>query len=142
VEKNIRQLAATRDASTWNAIKSNPSFKGLSSFQVTQLEAILTPYDAPEGTVLFREGDLADHVFILIDGCVEACRKGQCVKICEKGDILGDIFAIKDNKTIDITYTALKDSKLYRIDGRKVLQFLKDNPGVYMNLMFEKGYVK
>lgn len=141
VEKNIRQLAATRNASTWTVIKANPFFSGLSSFQVTQLEAMLKPEEVKSGRVLFREGEKADVIYLLSEGTVTVTRGGKTVRQCAKGDMIGDICAVKDRKTLDRTYTAVTDAKLYRVDCRDIVAFLEDNPGVYMNLMFANGSV-
>lgn len=142
VEKNIKQLASTRNESSWIAIKSNPFFKNLSSFQVTQLESILTQVNFNKDTVLFEEGEKTDHIFILIEGCIDIMEKGKHSRNCEKGEIVGDIFAIKNNQPIGRTYKASAGSNLYKINGKDIIAFLEENPGVFINMMFEKGAAK
>jgi CRP-like cAMP-binding protein len=141
VEKNIRKLASTRDETTWTAIKSNPFFKNLSSSQVTQLESMLSLVEIKKETVLFKERQKTDHVYILIEGCVEILKRKKGTLRCNKGEIIGDIFAIRDNKPIGDTYRAKENTKLYRIEGKSMLSFLAENPGVFMNLIFEKGEI-
>jgi CRP-like cAMP-binding protein len=142
VEKTIKQLASTRSASTWTAIKANPFFKDLSSSQVTQLKGILSSVDINKETSLFKEGEKSDHIFILIEGCVRMEKKKVAVKTCEKGEIIGDVFAIKDKHPMEVMYKAEPKTKLYRIEGKDILNFLEENPGVFINMMFAKGSIK
>jgi CRP-like cAMP-binding protein len=139
VEKNIRRLAATRNADSWNVIRANPFFSSLSSFQVTQLESMLKEESAPAGTVLFRENEMSDHIYLLMDGDVRSKRTGKEERKCDKGEILGDIFAIKDNRPSAKTCRTVSDAKLYRIEAKDFLSFLEDNPGVFMNMVFVLG---
>jgi CRP-like cAMP-binding protein len=139
VEKNIRQLASVRNEKTWTTIKANPFFKNLSSFQITQLESILKEVEIEKGETLFQKDSLSGHIFIIIEGCVEEINEHKLSKECLKGAIVGDIFAIKEKRPITSTYKAKSKSKLYRIEGEAILNFLEDNPGVKMNLMFEQS---
>ncbi len=142
VEKNIRKVATIRNEQTWTAIKSNNFFRNLTSFQVTSLESMIKPVEFEKGAVLFEEGKKSSNIFLLIEGCVSEIKKGKAVRKCNKGEIIGDIFAIKDNKPMESAYKAETQVKMYRIEGKDILAFLKDNPGVFMNMMFEKGYIK
>jgi len=142
VETHIRKLASIRDENSWTVIKSNPFFKNLSSFQITKLESMLKEVEENKEEILFRAGKKINHIFLLIEGTVlEIDRQGNTRK-CSRGEIIGDIFSIKDRKPIRHTYKAQTKVKLYLIDGKDILTFLEENPGVYMNMMFEKGYIK
>ncbi len=142
VEKNIRKLASIRNEQTWTVIKSNPFFKNLTSSQVTRLESILKPFSAEKGSVLFEEGKKSDHIFLLIDGCVVESKRENIIRSCEKGDIIGEVFAVKDGKALKTTFRADTPVTLYRIEGQDIISFLRDNPGVFMNMMFERGHTR
>lgn len=142
VEQNIRKLANVRNEQTWTVIKSNPFFKNLSSFQVTGLESKLKPVEFESGEILFESGKKSDHIFLLIDGTVKLYRQDNEISLSDKGDIIGDVFSIKDNKAIKFSYKTETHVKLYRIEGKDILSFLRENPGVLMNMMFEKGRIK
>ncbi len=142
VEQNIRKLAKVRNEQTWTVIKSNPFFKNLTSFQVTGLESKLKPVEFENDEILFEEGKKSDHIFLLIEGCVKSSRQEKSVSLCNKGDIIGDVFSIKDGKTMKFSFRTETHVKLYRIEGQDILSFLRDNPGVLMNMMFEKGRIK
>lgn len=139
VEENIRRLAATRNAGSWTVIRSNPFFNSLSSFQVTQLESMLKEVVVPADTILFRENEMPDHIFLFIGGEVWSKRTGNDERKVEKGEIVGDVMAIKDGRPSQKTCRTAVESTFYRIDAKDFLSFLEDNPGVYMNMMFVLG---
>lgn len=139
VEENIRRLAATRNARSWTVIRSNPFFSGLSSSQVTQLESMLKEETVPADTVLVRENEKADHVYLLIQGEVWSKRIGYDERKVDIGGIIGDFLSVKDGRPSEKTCWAVTEAKLYRIEGKDFLSFLEENPGVFMNMMFILG---
>lgn len=142
VEKNIRKIASVRSEKTWTTIKANPLFKNLSSFQITKIETMLQQKSLKNGDVLIREGTGLNQIFLLHEGVVSEWMEGNRIRQCSTGDIIGDVFAIKDKKPSSTSYIAESDIVVYCIKGEDILDFLHDNPGVLMNLMFEKGYIK
>jgi len=139
VEQNIRKLAKIRNEKTWTVIKSNLFFRNLTSFQVTSLESMLKPVDFEGNEILFEAGKKSNHIFLLIDGCVKLSGPDKTVSLCEKGDIIGDVFSIKEGKVMRFSYWTETHASLYRIEGDDILSFLRENPGVSINMIFEKG---
>ena len=45
-----------------------PLFQGLSAEQMNMLRSLFVPFDCYAGTVLFEQGELADHLYMLISG--------------------------------------------------------------------------
>lgn len=139
VEKNIRRLAATRNADSWNVIHANPFFSSLSSFQVTQLEGMLREETVPAGTVICRENEMTDRIYLLREGDVRSQRPGREERKCDVGEIIGDVLAVRGGRPSGKTCRTVTGAKLYRIDGKDFLSFLEENPGVYMNMVFVLG---
>ncbi len=58
-------------ASTRNALRESELFEGLTSEQAARLEDLADVVRAQAGTELFRSGDPASHLYVVLDGAVE-----------------------------------------------------------------------
>ena len=76
----------------------------------------------PAGATLFREGDPADHMYILLNGSIDMKRKDKVIELIGPGDALG-IVAIIDGKPRSATAVAVTDVELALID-RKNFRFM------------------
>ncbi len=76
----------------------------------------------PAGATLFREGDPADHMYILLNGSIDMKRKDKVIESIGPGDALG-IVAIIDGKPRSATAVAVTDVELALID-RKNFRFM------------------
>ncbi len=141
VEENIRKLAATRSAKSWMTIKSNPLFRSLTSFQITALESIMTEVEIKINEKIFLEGRLPEYLYILSEGKVSQINKnGKKIKEFKAGDIVGDEFFIKEKPDLTTQFIAETTVKAYKISGKEFLKFLQENPGIWMNLLFERNH--
>ncbi len=138
VESNIRKIAYVRNGVTWNVIKSNKFFKNCSSSQITQLESYLAPVDIKKGDFLIKEGEDIHETYILIKGKVDILKNNKKIGECQKGDLIGDFIDIKEGSPARESFQADSDVKLYKLQEANVIKFLDDNPGVLMEMMFEK----
>ena len=138
VEEEIRQVATVRNGVTWKVIKSNIFFKNLSSSQVTQLESIMTPAIAKNGTIIIKQGSVMDFTCILIEGDVDVIQDNKVIKRRKNGEFIGYVLNMKEGKLSEKSYKAVSDVKLYKINKEDFLGFLDDNPGVLMEMMFKR----
>ncbi len=76
----------------------------------------------PAGATLFREGDPADHMYILLNGSIDMKRKDKVIESIGPGEALG-IVAIIDGKPRSATAVAVTDVELALID-RKNFRFM------------------
>jgi len=137
VEDQIKKIARIRTGETWNVIKANKYFMNLSSSQITQLEMMLTHDEVGKGTTLIHSGEKNDAVFLLIEGCVEQYSGKRNKNACQPGELLGDILSMKEDLPGNFTYKAKSAARLYRIKKGDFLTFLEDNPGVFLEMLFE-----
>ncbi|MBU1077912.1 MAG: cAMP/cGMP-dependent 3',5'-cyclic-AMP/GMP phosphodiesterase [Spirochaetes bacterium] len=138
VESNIRRIAHVRNGVTWNVIKSNRFFKNLSSSQITQLESYLKPMEIKKGEYLIKEGERITDPYILIEGKVQTIKGSKKMHSCKSGDIIGDFLSLKEKKPSEMSFQAQSDSKVYKLKEENVRSFLDQNPGVLMEMMFER----
>jgi MFS family permease len=96
------------------------------------LAAATTIEPVPAGTVVVREGDPADDLFVVVDGTLEVTSKGEgrvVERIRELGptDQFGEI-GVLEHRPRTATVTAVTDSELYRIGGEDFLRATTQAP--------------
>ena len=72
-------------------LRAVPLFAGCSSKELGQISALGDELHQPAGRELITEGVKGREFFVLIDGTVEARRKGRRVATFETGDFFGEI---------------------------------------------------
>lgn len=78
--------------------------------------------------ILFREGDSARDMFVLISGQIAITSHGQQIETVQPGDGLG-IVSLLDGKTRSTTATAVEDCEVAALDER-IFRFVVENtPG-------------
>jgi NTE family protein len=89
--------------------------------------------DVAAGTTIVREGDEADALYVLVDGRADVCARGERggaeehLRVLEVGAVFGEI-GLLEHMPRTATVTALKDSRLLRIDGEAFLDGLTAIP--------------
>ena len=141
VEYDIKSLASTRNAETWNVIKSNSSFTDLASSQITLLESILQPHEFKKDDILIKKGEIPENIYLLAEGEVEEIKDGKTRRL-KKGDFIGNFFDMRDRNHSNITLKAISSGKCFKISRDKMIRFLTENPGVLMRMIFEEENYK
>jgi CRP-like cAMP-binding protein len=136
VEAHIRAVAALRSGETWKVIQANPFLNGISSSQVTQLEAALEPVEAEAGQVLLREGAPCDGVWLVAEGRVDVVKEGRVLETAVRGVLVGNVFEARDGQPASRGAVAATDVRLFSIGREALGRFLTDNPGVTMKWLF------
>ena len=85
-----------------------PICHGLSEGQVEQLFEVTTQGSAEKGSYLFREGELADSLLILLDGQVEVMKRRKVLATLGPGDVLGEVslFDVQHTRTASVKVVA------------------------------------
>ena len=83
-------------------IASISLFKGLGQAQIERLAVIAEEMSLREGMVLFREGDVGDRLFAILEGKVRISRQipgigEEALAILEPGDHFGEMSIIDDD---------------------------------------------
>ena len=79
----------------------------------------------PKHQFVFREGDPANFVGIVLEGCVQMIREDyygnrSIVARIEPAGLFGESFACADVETFPISVMAVEDSKVLLIDSRRI----------------------
>jgi CRP-like cAMP-binding protein/metal-dependent hydrolase (beta-lactamase superfamily II) len=137
IEDSIRRIAKMRNGESWTVIRSNRYFQRLSSAQITGLELILTPVRARAGQLIARPGKTVQYLYLLIGGKVSRRIGSQKPIEMRRGDIIGDVLNLREGNPCLHEYRAEADSRLYRMLASDFLHFLDENPGIYMEMLFD-----
>jgi CRP-like cAMP-binding protein len=84
------------------------------------------------GTVLFRKGDPADHLYCLVDGRIELVEIGLEL---EPGKIFGEIAFFAPDRRRTLTARCTADATLLMIDEVTLLQLYYQNPDFGLHLI-------
>ena len=87
-----------------------------------------------QGEVIFRQGDLSDISYVLIEGRVEIQANGRPIYIAEPGEVLG-IMSLVDEQPRSATVVALEDSKLAVLDKKEFLFLIQETPYFALDMM-------
>jgi CRP-like cAMP-binding protein len=112
-------------------------FNGIASHIIDEIAEVATEETFPSGHVLFRKGDVADHLYILEDGAVNLTIHGQgqiSFPLNQLGQVLDWSTLVEPNRH---TATAewVKDSKIIKIDAGFLMRILEKHPREGMAVM-------
>jgi CRP/FNR family transcriptional regulator, cyclic AMP receptor protein len=81
----------------------------------------------PAGTTIFKAGDPADFVYILMDGQANLLVGKTIVEVATRGNLLGEI-ALIDGKPRSATVVTRTQVRVLPIDAERFEQLLRDMP--------------
>jgi CRP-like cAMP-binding protein len=79
------------------------------------------------GDTLFKSGEPGDAMFILLEGAMDVMVGGKVVERSTRGAIVGEM-AIIDQSPRGATVVARESSRLAKIDQRRFLYLIQQNP--------------
>ncbi len=115
-------------------LQSVSIFSEASAEDLAELASLLTTRVLPRGSVIYREGEMADSVYVLRRGAVALSRQGQQVEQVGPGDTFG-IVAVLDRNPRELTATAKNECELRVLAAEDLLQLLADRP-LFMHSIF------
>ena len=136
LKQTFASLMEVRATGTWSLLSKSRFLRGITSAQKTQLELIMKPCSYPEGHVFIKQSEIADRAYIVKSGGVEILRSDNPVEVLSRGDFFGEIFMLQKEAPSSYTFSALTDVEAYVISRRDLLEYITDNPGVYMRLNY------
>ena len=86
------------------------------------------------GQTVFREGDAADKMYVVLEGKVEMTIHGKQVHVAETGDAFGEM-ALIDEAPRSATATALTDTRLVPITAKRFNFLVQQTPRFALQIM-------
>jgi len=94
------------------------------------------------GSVIFRQGELGDTMYIIQAGAVEvSLKQGESktiLKVLERGDFFGEM-ALFQKEQRSATVTAIRQTRLLPLTHTSLLERMQQDPGVTLHLL--KGLI-
>ena len=120
-------------------VRRAPLFTALDEAAAVSLRASMDTVKIAKGSILFKEGDDGEHLYVIIDGKLKlgtASGDGRenLLSILGPGEMFGEL-SLFDPGPRTSTATAVTDAKLLSLSHEKVIPWLKQNPEVSLQLL-------
>jgi CRP/FNR family cyclic AMP-dependent transcriptional regulator len=86
------------------------------------------------GDVIFREGEVGKHMYVVKEGAIEVSVANKPVEVLKAGDILGEM-ALLDDECRSATAVALTDCQLVSIDHKHFDYLTRNTPYFALEVM-------
>ena len=104
-------------------------FKHISSEDLSYVASITVEQIVEKDSVIYKEGDISDSMYMVIEGKVRLHVGESLVMIAELNDVFG-AWSLFDDEVRLISATAFEDSLLLKIDKANMIELLADHVGV------------
>ena len=133
LKERVMRRSRLRYTESWRAIAANSVFATFSMAQVTQLQSVMQEETIQAGQLIWRRGDIVSDVILVGEGKFHFKElKLTATQPFMQGALLADVFALEQRKPHRLTFAALTDGKIFRIGGSDLLEFLDNNPGLFI----------
>jgi len=104
-------------------------FKHILSEDLSHIAAITVEQNVGESNVIYKEGDVADSMYMVIEGKVRLHVGESLVMIAELKDVFG-AWSLFDDEVRLTSATAFEDCRLLKIEKSHMLELLADHVGI------------
>ena len=120
-------------------VRRAPLFTALDEAAAVSLRASMDSVKIAKGSILFKEGDDGEHLYVIIDGKLKLGTSSgdgreNLLSILGPGEMFGEL-SLFDPGPRTSTATPVKDAKLLSLSHEKVIPWLKQNPEVSLQLL-------
>jgi CRP-like cAMP-binding protein len=114
-------------------------FEHTSTEDLAYIAVITEECEFPAESVIYREGEISDSMYLVIEGTV-ALRRGKTdVMIAKKKDVFGT-WSLFDEEPRVVSATAVEESRLLKIDKDDFFELLADHVQITQGIL--KAIVK
>jgi CRP/FNR family transcriptional regulator len=115
-------------------LKTVPLFALCDARSVERLGMLVEEVDLPAGRVLFRQGDTAQELFIVVSGHVRVERDGGLIADSGPGDFFGEIALVAGGPRT-ATATCVTPCRLLVLGRRDFHSLMDEFPGLKMRVL-------
>ncbi len=137
--EDFARLSEIRKSGTWELLTNSRFFRGITSAQKTQLELLMELHRFRQGDYLIRKGETFREAFIIKQGKVEVMNGNGTIEVLGRGDFCGEIFNLQKEAPATLDFRAESDLEVYSVQRNKIVEYIANNPGVYMRLNYVYG---
>jgi len=122
------------------ALRSVPLFKGLSPKQLESIHAVAQTREFAKETLLFREGDTGDSLYLIVSGRVRAVLMAEdgrevILAYLGPGEIVGEMALFNPDERRTATVVTAEPSTLLILSGHQIMEVLLQNPPIAISLL-------
>lgn len=139
LNQKFSMLNEIRRTGTWDVLSRSRFFRGVTSAQKTQMELIMDLRRFRRGEMLIRQGDTFSEAYIVKSGHVNVVRDGAVIEELGRGDFCGEIYMLQKEAPSSFDFVAEEDIEAYRLERQNLIEYITNNPGVYMRLNYVYG---
>lgn len=111
-------------------LKRIPIFQDVDDEDLRVITTFATSEEVPEGTVIVKEGDFANHFMAIEEGTAKVTRNGEAVGDLGQGDIFGEMGLLEKERR-GATIEATSRVKLIKIERWELQRMKKKLPHVF-----------
>ena len=120
-------------------VRRAPLFTALDEAAAGSLRASMDSVKIAKGSILFKEGDEGEHLYVIVDGKLKLGTSSgdgreNLLSILGPGEMFGEL-SLFDPGPRTSTATAVTDARLLSLSHEKVIPWLKQNPEVSLQLL-------
>jgi CRP-like cAMP-binding protein len=86
------------------------------------------------GQTVFKEGDVGDAMYAVVEGSVDLIHRGRTFETVEPGGILGEM-ALIDESPRSMTAVAASPARLVRVDQKRFMFLVHEHPTFSLQVM-------
>ncbi|MEE9554952.1 MAG: cyclic nucleotide-binding domain-containing protein [candidate division Zixibacteria bacterium] len=109
-------------------------FEFTSTEDLSHIAVITEEVEFEKGDEIFKEGDISDCMYLIVDGKIRLIRKGSVVMTGVHNDVFGT-WALFDDEPRVVTAIVTADSRLLRIQKDDFIDLLGDNVRITQGIL-------
>ena len=109
-------------------------FEFTTTEDLSHIAAITEEVEYEADSTIFKEEEISDSMYVVVEGRIKLTRDGQDVMTAEKKDVFGT-WALFDDEPRIVTATALKSTQLLRIDKEEFVDLLADHVAITQSIL-------
>jgi CRP/FNR family cyclic AMP-dependent transcriptional regulator len=133
VARTSQRRRRSKDAKV-ELLSNVPLFSACSKRDLRRIAALVDEIDAPEGTVLIRQGEPGWECFVIAEGKAKATVRGSGSASLGPGDVVGEM-SLLDRGPRSATVTAKSDMHLLVLNSRGFSALIDEVPLVARRIM-------
>jgi CRP-like cAMP-binding protein len=134
VEVYLSAMVRASQSSKVEALRGVPLFAGLSRNELVALARLTDEAELEAGASLFREGEISNEFFVILDGNAEVSRAGTHLLNMGPGDFLGDVSLVVGSRRT-ASAQATTAMRVFVMTRPDFVAFLKATPGVELKVL-------
>ena len=120
-------------------VQLNPLFGGLSVETISAIVSNCPPRDYPKKSLLFQEGDKADHFYLVIKGLVKLFRCSldgheAVIGVFSEGQTFAEC-AMFMGACFPVSAEVVSNARLLRVEGPTMRRVVQDDPGIAFSML-------